>query len=492
MSKYLGIDLGTSSVKIIVMDNDGTIVDSYSKEYPLYNLKENYSEQNPIDWLEAIYEGIKEITLKKGHRIINGISFSGQMHGLVILDSNDCVIRPCILWNDGRSTQEVDYLNNQIGLETLCEETGNKAYPGFTLPKLLWVMNNEPDNYKRIKKIMLPKDYISYILTGVFCTDFSDASGTLLLDVKNKKWSKKMMSIAQIDESMLPSLFESYEIVGEVKQDLVEKLGFLNTPKVVIGAADNAAAAIGTGCINDSSCNISIGTSGTLFISSNLFVEDSSTSLHSFCHANGYYYAMGCILSAGNSRKWWKETILDNKDYNNSEIQLTKIKENKILFLPYLSGERCPYNDVSARGVFVGLTSMTSKYEIEMAILEGVAFAIKDCLVLANKCGLFPSKVTLCGGGAKSDVWINIFANILNLPVYVLENEQGPAMGACMLAMVGCKEYSSIKEVCEKFLKVKKTYYPNDELCESYNKKYELYKMLYPTLKNTMKSLGEL
>ena len=300
---YVGIDLGTSAVKLLLMDEKGQIRKIVSREYPLYFPHPGWSEQNPEDWYEQSLEGLKELLSDCDRTQVAGISFGGQMHGLVILDENDQVIRPAILWNDGRTTEETNYLNQVIGKEKLSEYTANIAFAGFTAPKILWVKNREPENFARISKIMLPKDYLAYRLTGVFCTDVSDASGMLLFDVKNRCWSRQMMEICSVREEQLAQIFESYEAVGCVKTEIARELDIPENVKVAAGAGDNAAAAVGTGTVGDGRCNISLGTSGTIFISSDKFGVDRYNALHAFAHADGHYHLMGCMLSAASCNK---------------------------------------------------------------------------------------------------------------------------------------------------------------------------------------------
>ena len=312
---YIGVDLGTSAVKLLLMDEAGRILNVVSKEYPLYFPNPGWSEQRPEDWYDKSIEGMKELIKGFDADKVAGISFGGQMHGLVILDENDKVIRPAILWNDGRTIEENDYLNNVIGKDKLSSYTANISFTGFTAPKILWVKNKEPENFARIRKIMLPKDYLAYRLTGVHCTDYSDASGMLLLDVKNKCWSKEMIEICGIKEEMLPKLFESFEKVGTLKSEIARELGFSDEVIVAAGAGDNAAAAVGTGTVGNGSCNISLGTSGTIFISSDTFGVDEHNALHSFAHADGHFHLMGCMLSAASCNKWWMDEIIGTKDY---------------------------------------------------------------------------------------------------------------------------------------------------------------------------------
>ena len=379
---YIGIDLGTSAVKLLLMDEKGSIKNIVSKEYPLYFPNPGWSEQKPEDWYEQVMAGLKDLIKDADKSQVAGISFGGQMHGLVILDENDNVIRPALLWNDGRTFEETDYLNEKIGKDKLSEYTANIAFTGFTAPKILWVKNKEPENFKKIKKIMLPKDYIAYKLTGVNCTDVSDASGMLLLDVKNRSWSKEMCDICGITVDMLPKLYESYECVGTVKEDIAAELGIPATCKVAAGAGDNAAAAVGTGTVGDGNCNISLGTSGTIFISSKNFGVDKYNALHSFDHADGSYHLMGCMLSAASCNKWWMDDIIGTDDYAGQQKDITddKLGNNHVFFLPYLMGERSPHNNPNARGTFIGLTMDNTRTDMTQAVLEGVAFALRDSM----------------------------------------------------------------------------------------------------------------
>ena len=400
---YIGIDLGTSAVKLLLMEESGKICNIVSREYPLFFPHPGWSEQKPEDWFAQSMEGMKELTKDIDRAQVAGIGFGGQMHGLVTLDKDDNVIRPAILWNDGRTGEETEYLNTVIGKDKLSQYTANIAFAGFTAPKILWMQKNEPENFKKVVKIMLPKDYLAYRLSGSFCTDVSDASGMLLLDVKNRCWSKEMLEICGITEEQLPKLYESWEVVGTLKPEIAKELGFSEDVKVVAGAGDNAAAAVGTGTVGDGQCNISLGTSGTVFISSKNFGVDENNALHSFCHADGSYHLMGCMLSAASCNKWWAEEIL----------QTTKI----------------------------------------------------------------------CGGGAKSPLWKKIIANVMNLKVDVLENEEGPSMGGAMLAAVGCGAYPDVETIGKKFAKVVDTVEPDPELVAKYEERYQKFRTLYPAMK---------
>jgi len=485
---YIGVDLGTSALKLVMMKGNGELVKTVSKEYPLYFPRSGWSEQNPTDWFLAVKEGLKELAACADEKIA-GISFGGQMHGLVILDKDDNVLRPAILWNDGRSTEETDYLNNVIGKEKLSKLTANIAFAGFTAPKILWVKNNEPEIFAKIAKIMLPKDYISYMLSGNFSTDYSDASGMLLLDVKNKKWSKEMIDICSISEDMLPKLYESYEAVGTIKSELAKELGLNEGIKIVAGAGDNAAAAIGTATVGEGACNISLGTSGTVFISSKNFGVDSFNALHSFAHADGNYHLMGCMLSAASCNKWWMEEILKTKDFAKEQSNIDNLGENNVFFLPYLMGERSPHNDPDAAGTFIGMRMDTKREDMTLAVFEGVTFALRDSLEVARSLGIKIEKTMICGGGAKSPLWKRLVANILNVEVDVPMSEEGPGFGAAILAAVGCGEYESVEKAAKSIIKIKEKIKPEADLVVKYEEKYQKFKRIYPALKDVFKEI---
>lgn len=482
---YIGIDLGTSSVKLLLMDELGVIHQQVTREYPLEFPHPGWSQQAPEDWKDAVLSGLQELTANCDKRQIAGIGTGGQMHGLVVLDRDDNVIRPAILWNDGRTAAQVDYLNEVIGKQTLSERTANIAFAGFTAPKILWMRENEPENFARIAKIMLPKDYVNYILTGVHCCDYSDASGMLLLDVAHKRWSKEMLDLCGITEAQMPALYESYETVGTLRPEIAQLLGFPENVKVCAGAGDNAAAAVGTGVVGDGGCNISLGTSGTVFISSKQFGVDPNNALHAFAHADGGYHLMGCMLSAASCNKWLMDDILRTKDYAGEQAPITdeKLGTNHVYFLPYLMGERSPINDTNARGTFIGMSMDTSRADMTQAVLEGVAFAIRDSVEVAKSLGIPLTSSMLCGGGAKSPLWRRILANVLNMPLTIPASEQGPGMGGAMLAMVACGAYGSVAEACAKLVTVSETVAPDPEIAARYEARYRQFRLIYPALK---------
>lgn len=473
MKTFVGVDLGTSGVKVLLVDGGGKIIKEVSESYPIIYPKSGWAEQNPEDWFKATLSALKKLNTGTPA----GISFGGQMHGLVVLDENDKVVRPCILWNDGRSQEEVGYLNTL----PVAEWTGNIAFAGFTAPKILWLKKHEPNNFARIAKIMLPKDYLVYKFSGAFVTDYSDASGTLLLDVKNKCWNEQMCGICGISRGQLPGLCESFTAVGTLNKDICSSLGW-GKVAVIAGAGDNAAAAIGTGTTLAGDTNISVGTSGTIFIANDKFSLPKNNALHSFTHANGNFHLMGCILSAASANLWWIENILQ-ANYDLPEKSAHLLGKNGVYFLPYLMGERCPHNDPAVRGAFLGLSADTSREQMSLAVLEGVAFAFRDCLELAKESGVNISRSTVCGGGAKSKLWRKIIANVLNLELQTVETEQGPAFGAAILAMVGCGEYENVQSAVNAIVKKTTVERPDPALVAAYNERYTRYKKLYPLLK---------
>ncbi|MBQ4600598.1 MAG: xylulokinase [Oscillospiraceae bacterium] len=490
---YIGIDLGTSAAKLLLVDEQGKIHNEVTKEYPLEFPRPGWSQQAPADWKKAVFEGIPQLLTGFDASAVAGIGCGGQMHGLVVLDEGDNVIRPAILWNDGRTAKQVEYLNRVIGKEKLSELTANIAFAGFTAPKLLWMRENEPGNFARIAKIMLPKDYINYSLTGVHSCDYSDASGMLLLDVRGKCWSKEMLDICGITESQMPKLFESYACIGTVTPEIAKRLGIPGTVKVVAGAGDNAAAAVGTGTVGAGGCNISLGTSGTVFISSSRFGVDPNNALHAFAHADGGYHLMGCMLSAASCNRWLCEDILKTADYAAEQADITdeKLGRNRVFFLPYLMGERSPINDTDARGVFIGMTMDTSRSDMVQSVLEGVAFAIRDSFEVAKALGVEIPRSNICGGGAKSKLWRRIVANVLNIPLDSVVTEQGPGYGGAMLAMVGCGAYKTVQEAAEKLVSIASTVCPDDGIAARYEEKYQKFKKLYPTMKSLFQTLKE-
>lgn len=489
MSYFIGADLGTSALKLLLTDRSGRILKEVSRTYPISFPAPGWSEQLPDDWWDAFISGTAELISGIDPKKVEAIGVGGQMHGLVILDSDGKVIRPAILWNDGRTGRETDYLNNVIGRQTLSDETGNVAFAGFTAPKLLWLRKNEPDSFARISKLMLPKDYITYRLTGRHCTDYSDASGTLLLDVRHRCWSERMLEICSVSRSIMPDLLESYDVAGRLLPSVADALGLSPETKVVAGAGDNAAAAIGTGTIGNGRCNISLGTSGTVFISSDTFSVDRFNSLHSFCHADGGYHLMGCILSAASCNKWFCGNILRTDDYPSEQAAITDgmLGNNHVFFLPYLMGERSPHCDTDARGTFIGLRMDSTRSDMLLAVLEGVAFAIGDCVEVARAQNINIQSSSICGGGARSELWLKIICNVLNIKISTVATEQGPGYGAAILAAVGADAFRSVDEAVSVLIKKDREFVPDPETSARYREKYNKFREIYPSVKDLFK-----
>jgi len=478
MKYFIGVDLGTSSVKTMLI-GEKEIIKVVSKSYPIYYPQDGWTEQKPEEWLENTLAALKELTKDIDKKDVLSLSFSGQMHGLVVLDERDNVIRPAMLWNDGRTKKEVDYLNNEIGKNKLLKNTANIAFAGFTAPKLLWMYNNERKNFDKIKKIMLPKDYIAYKLTGKFATDVSDASGSLFFDTVNRTWSKPMMDILHISMEQLPEIFESDEPIGKLTPYYAELLGLPNLT-VVIGGGDNAMSAIGTGTLDNGACNISLGTSGTILVISDKCEYDEKNAIHSFCSSNRKYHYLACILTAASGQKWWIEDILQG-DYNTDN--LLPYLDNKVYFLPYLMGERSPINDSEIRGSFLNLALNTTKEEMTVAVLEGVAFALRQNLDIIRSHGITISTSKICGGGAKNKLWLSMLATILDITIERPYYEHGGVLGGCLLGAKNILDAKSYEAMQKEFFKTAERIMPNPELKEYYDKKYQNFLAIYPTLK---------
>ncbi|MFV0247058.1 MAG: xylulokinase [Mycoplasmatales bacterium] len=476
---YIGIDLGTSSVKGLLIDEHLKPISKYSLDYPLLLNDEGWSEQSPEEWLDKTILVLKEL-LSKSKEKIGAISFSGQMHGLVALDSNDNILRNAILWNDQRSFEEVNYLNNVVSKEKLIDLVGNVALTGFTLPKLLWMKDNEPDLYKSINKIMLPKDYLVYKLTGIFATDYSDASGTFMLNVEDKVWSKELLELLNIKESILPKLYNSYDKVSLMNKEFSNLLNVDYDIDIVVGGGDQAVGSIGTGATSQGDINISLGTSGVVFAPLNEYIKDKNGSLHNFCDATGKFHKMGVALTSAGSMKWWSD-ILGTIDFDEMEKLMINIGANEPLyFLPYLIGERSPINDHKIRASFIGLSLHHKKEHMTLSIMEGVAFSIRQMYELMEVDN--EPNIMITSGGAKSKLWVKIIANVLKSNINVIEESEGPAFGAALLAYSSYNKLN-INEISKKAVKIKETIKPDDNI-HIYQNKYEKWLKIYPSLKN--------
>ena len=455
MDYFIGLDIGTSSVKGMLL-SENAIVKTAEREYPVYYPKDGWSEQNPQDWYDGSISVIKELVSDIDKNSVASVSFSGQMHGLVVLDENDNVIRPAILWNDSRSSRETEYLNNVIGKETLQQNTGNIAFSGFTAPKVLWLKNNESENFQKTEKIMLPKDYVAYRLSGVFATDCSDAAGTLYFDTKNRRWSETMLSVLGISEKNLPKVYESCQTVGTLKTSVADELGLNENVKIVIGAGDNAASAVGTDTIKSGDCNISLGTSGTIFVASDEFNYAPNGAIHTFCSATGEYHYLACILSAASCQKWWVENITKSS-YDGA-------------FAEYI-------------GAFFGLSLNTTKDEMTLAVLEGVAFAIKQNLDIIRDLGIHIETSKICGGGTRNKEWVKIIASVLDIELLLPEVEHGAVLGAALLGARACLPEDGYERLRSGVKSGYTRVLPDDKLTKYYGEKYSKWAELYPKIK---------
>ncbi len=490
---YLGIDLGTSSVKVLATNDQNEIIGDASREYPVFFPQDKWAEQNPSDWWEQTVLCIKDLIQKFdiAKDSVKAISFSGQMHGLVALDGANEVLLPAILWCDNRTEEECEDITTFFGSKKLSDIVGNKALTGFTAPKILWVKKNRPELYKQIEHIMLPKDYVSFKLTGNYATDVSDASGMLLLDVDKRTWSKDMLDFLELDASVLPKLYESYEVTGTVSEEVMKELGLEGEILVTGGAGDQAAGAVGTGTVEEGVVSVTLGTSGVVFAAHESYaVDEEGNRLHAFCHANGKYHSMGVMLSAANCLNWWVKSINKGVSFETllEEAEQVQAGSNKLVFLPYLMGERTPYADPDAKGAFVGMTMNTERGHMTRAVLEGVAFGLRDSLEILKDLDIPINEVRVIGGGAKSPLWKQILADIFGVEIQEINTNQGGGLGACILAAVGAGKYKTVEEGCAQMIKVVNKISPIEENVVKYNSVYPLYKKLYGDLESWYKA----
>lgn len=476
---YIGIDLGTSSVKGLLMSETLEVICTYSEDYPNDVDSRGWSEQNPEDWYNKSIIVLKKL-IKESNEKIASISFSGQMHGMVTLDSEDKVIRPAILWNDQRTVEQCKYLNGTVGTEFLIENTGNIALTGYTAPKILWMKKNEPELFKRISKIMLPKDYLSYRLSGMFATDYSDASGTLYLDVENRCWSKPMLDVLGVEENNLPKLFNSYDKVGTTTEVINQLLGIDYSINIVIGGGDQAVGSIGTGTVKPGDVNISLGTSGVVFAATDTYKKDSEGTLHTFCDGTGKFHKMGVALNSGGSMNWWTSNILHTKDFDKMEQAMEVVSpEEKLYYLPYLIGERSPINDSEIRGSFLGLSLHHGDSHLSRAIIEGVSFSIRQMYDSLNIDGDLSIKIT--GGGANNKLWVQIISDVIGEQINLINAQEGPAFGAAILAYSNYNN-QKVEDVASTAVKVVDQVTPSSNQ-KLYQEKYNKWLAIYPALK---------
>lgn len=500
----VGIDLGTSATKTVLFNENGDIIASASMEYPMYQPQNGWAEQKPEDWKKAALETIGKVVKESGvdKTDIKGLGISGQMHGLVMLDEGGEVIRPSIIWCDQRTAKECEEITQKVGQERLIEITANPALTGFTASKILWVRNNEPENYKKCRHILLPKDYVRYVLTGEFATEVSDASGMQLLDVPNRCWSDEVLEKLEIDKSLLAKVYESVEVTGTILPEIAEITGLSTDTIVVGGAGDNAAAAVGTGIVKEGKAFTTIGTSGVVFAHSDKITIDPKGRVHTFCCAvPGAWHVMGVTQGAGLSLQWFrnqfcqdyiqkaKEENKDAYDYINADIDSVPIGSNHLIYLPYLMGERTPHLDPDSRGVFFGLSAIHTRKDMLRAVMEGVSYSLKDCNDILVEMGVNVDEMMACGGGGKSPIWRQMLADMYYCDVKTVTAKESAALGVAILAGVGAGIYESVEAACDKVLKIDKECRPIEENHKLYNEFHKVYKDLYPSLKEQFKKL---
>lgn len=507
MEYLIGIDLGTSGTKTVLFNRDGEAVASATVEYPLYQEKNGWAEQEPLDWWNAAATTIKTVLTKSSvaPADVKGVGISGQMHGLVMLDENGSVLRRSIIWCDQRTAEECKEITELVGAKRLIEITANPAMTGFTASKILWVRKHEPDIYSKCSHILLPKDYVRYMLTGEFATEVSDASGMQLLDVPNRCWSAEVLEKLDIDPSLLAKVYESPEITGYVTEEAAALTGLAVGTPVVGGAGDNAAAAVGTGVVCDGRAFTTIGTSGVVFAHTDKITIDPQGRVHTFCCAvPGAWHVMGVTQAAGLSLKWYRDNFcsaeietangmgVDPYYLMDKQAKRSPIGCNKLIYLPYLMGERTPHADPDCRGVFFGLSAIHSKYDMLRAVMEGVTFSQRDSFEILRGMGVTVTEMMACGGGGSSPLWRQMLADVYNCPVKTVKSKEGPALGVAILAGVGVGLYSSVQEACANMIHTNDPQYPIAENVPEYEKFYRVYTSLYPALKDRFKALAEI
>jgi xylulokinase len=496
MKYVIGVDLGTSAVKILLVNQKGEVCKEVSKSYPLIIEKSGYSEQNPEEWVEKTTAGLKELIQQFDGDIndIEGISFSGQMHGLVLLDENNQVLRNAILWNDTRTTKQCQEIYDVMGRERLLEVTKNPALEGFTLPKILWVKENELEILQRASVFVLPKDYLRYRLTGNIHMEYSDAAGTLLLNVAQREWSGEVLDAFGLSADLCPALVDSHAFVGTITAEIAQATGLSEAVKVFAGGADNACGAIGSGILSEGKTLASIGTSGVVLSYEQRNDLDFEGKVHYFNHGEeNTYYTMGVTLAAGYSLSWFKDTFAKEENFEQFLAGVDEVPagSNGLLFTPYIVGERTPHADSNIRGSFIGIDAAHERKHFARAVLEGITFSLNESIEIFRSTGKTIDSIVSIGGGAKNDTWLQMQADIFNAKIEKLTSEQGPGMGAAMLAAYGCGWYSSLKECAEEFIQTAKTYYPIQENVDAYKKLFTIYKKVYSQTKEMNEQLRE-
>ena len=494
MSILLGLDVGTTGARAVAVDESGHLISEASSEYPLHTPHPGWTEQDPEDWWRGAKEALAEVAAQVEDEVV-GIGLTGQMHGSVFLDSSDEVIRPALLWNDQRTEKQCEKITEAVGAERLIQIAGNPALTGFQAPKVLWLRDEEPENYENVSRVLLPKDYVRLRLTGEYATDASDAAGTLFLDVGKRDWSQEILEALEVSGEWMPTVYEGPEASGKLREGVAEELGLPSGIPVAAGGGDNAAAAVGVGVIQEGVISSSVGTSGVIFAHTGEFTPDPSGALHAFCHAvPDAYHLMGVTLSAGGSLAWWHDTLDERFDYKElSELAAQAPPGSEgLLFLPYLSGERTPHSDPAARGSFFGLTNRHDKSHMTRALMEGVVFSLRDSVEIMRELGTPIEQVRATGGGAKGELWRQLQADIYGLPIHRTTTDEGPAYGAALLAGVAAGVYEDVQEASSQVELRDEATEPEEENVRFYEECYEVYRSLYPATYKQMHRLSEL
>lgn len=498
MQHLLGIDVSTTGVKALLIDQDGHVIGSANTEQPLSTPQPLWSEQDPADWWNGAVNSIRQVLRETGvaGSAVQGIGLTGQMHGLTLLDESGAVLRPAILWNDQRTGAQCDEIRARLGKSHLIEITGNDALTGFTAPKILWVQENEPEVYARVRHILLPKDYVRYKLTGSFAVDRADGSGTILFDIKKRDWSAEMLRALNISPDWLPGTYEGPEITGTITPEAAQLTGLMPGTPVVAGGGDQAAQAVGVGAVQPGIVALTLGTSGVVFATTGQPFIEPEGRLHAFCHSvPGRWHLMGVMLSAAGSLRWYRDTVAPGRDYDSLLAPAQEIPPNSegLLFLPYLTGERTPHPDPLARGAFVGLSIRHSMAHMTRALLEGVAFGLRDSFELIKSAGLASiQQVRVSGGGARSALWRQILADVFNAELVTVNTTEGAAYGSALLAGVGTGVWANVDSACAATVKQTGATTPNPAAVRQYDAGYAVYRQLYPALKEIAHQLNEI
>ncbi|MDR3707148.1 MAG: xylulokinase [Capsulimonadaceae bacterium] len=495
MNYYLGIDIGTSGTKVLLIDETGLPVATATHEYPLSTPRPLWAEQEPADWWAAVVAGVQDVlrTSKVASAAIGGIGLSGQMHGSVFLDADNQVIRPALLWCDQRTQAQCDWLTAEVGIDNLVEYISNPVLTGFTAPKIIWLRENEPDAYRRVAKVLLPKDYIRLKLTGEFATEVSDASGTALFDVRNRRWSREVLAAAKIPYEWMADCAESAEVTASVSSAAAALTGLTAGTPVVGGGGDQAAGAVGAGVVETGIVSSTIGTSGVVFAYADAPATDPKLRIHTFCHAvPGKWHVMGVHLSSGGSLRWLRDTLYAGESYDaiNREAASSPVGSEGLIFLPYLTGERTPYPDPYARGSFFGLTLRHARGHFARSVMEGVSYSLRDSFEIFKELGVEIGQVRASGGGAKSPLWRQINADVMRAEHVTLSIDEGPALGVALLAAVGTGVYATVADACRAAIRVTDRVAPQSKNADVYDKFYPVYRGLYPALKESFRAVS--